>query len=191
VLTAIIHFLYFMDLGDNMPNMQEVIPYGKKIEEPEAELKNSDDLLAMDTTCKLYGHMLDKSTPSECIDYLSKEGKELWIIIRKLASNKKAIDLIVLLADAPNGMSFGDLKKKTGMDTNDINHTLLGLKDIDLIIQDEDSKKYSITEYCAAFLYTFRRINESFDWLNASHRQGRHTKYIQKNADYDPTATEG
>ncbi|MDD5700657.1 MAG: hypothetical protein PHU23_01290 [Dehalococcoidales bacterium] len=174
-----------------MTDMQEVILYEKEIDKSEAETENSNDQLAKDTTCKIYSHILDQSAPYECIDYLSKEGKDLWIIIRKLASNKKAIGLIVLLANAPNGMSFGDLKKKTGMDTNDINHTLLGLREIGLIIQDEDSKKYSITEYCAAILYTFRRINNSFEWLNASHKLGRQIKYTQKNANCDPTATEG
>ncbi len=134
--------------------------------------------------CSTIDRTIDVRTPMECSDYLKEIGNDLWVIIRKLAENTKAMHFIGLLVETPDGMSFGDLKKKTGMDSNDINHTLLGLKNLGLIIQDKETKKYAITMYCAAFLATFRRFNTALEWLNESFKTGKKEKYTGRKDTY-------
>jgi len=185
--------------GGNMRNTQQITreedidSFRQKLEQKESESILSDqqvEVLAEEADINirketeliknasdLYCRTIDERTPSECSAYLKDAGKDLWVVIRKLAENKKAMLFIELLAGNPEGMSFGELKKKTGMDSNDINHTLLGLKNLGLVIQDEENKKYSITMYCAAFLATFSRLNTALKWLNECSKSGKKKKY--------------
>jgi DNA-binding HxlR family transcriptional regulator len=89
------------------------------------------------------------------ISDVSEHGDEIWKSIRKLSGNKVAMLAVQTLLD--NGqMSFGELRKATCVDSNDLNHALIGLKDLGMI--DQHAKKYCLTAYCVALLLTIRRL---------------------------------
>jgi transcription initiation factor IIE alpha subunit len=126
----------------------------------------TQDKESIRTIAQLYGKILDDPSWSSCI---SEEGKHMWKVIRNLAATRKSMFVIESLVGT-DGMSFGELKKKTGMDSNDINHALISLKENGLIIQNEGSKKYEVTVYCIALLATFTRLNNALEWLNESNK---------------------
>jgi predicted transcriptional regulator len=105
----------------------------------------------------------------------------MWKVIRSLAATRKSLFIVELLVHTDDGMTFGELKKKTGWDSNDINHALISLKENGLIIQSEDSKKYEVTQYCIALLATFTRLNNALEWLNES---STHVKAIKEDDNF-------
>lgn len=99
----------------------------------------------------------------------------MWKVIRNLAANRKSLYVVELLVGT-EGMTFGEIKKKTGWDSNDINHVLISLRENGLVIQNEDSRKYEVTVYCIALLATFTRLNNALGWLNESGKSIKATK---------------
>jgi DNA-binding HxlR family transcriptional regulator len=84
-----------------------------------------------------------------------QHGDELWRAIRKLTNEKTMLIVKTLAEDSYN---FSELRNKTGLDTNTINHALIDLRTLGLIIQSKDDKKYSLTKYCLAILSGLRFI---------------------------------
>lgn len=74
--------------------------------------------------------------------------------------------LVVQLLRQEGPMSFGQLQKKTALSPNDLNHILGSLRNIDLIIQNEEDKKYYLTNYCVIVLDALRHLKETLMGLN-------------------------
>jgi len=149
--------------------------------------KTSGDLMSSESFCELetqdgesirtIGLLYSKilSDPSWSSN-ISEEGKHLWKVVRNLAANKKYLYVVEILVRTTNGMTFGELKKTTGWDSNVINHALISLRENGLIVQNEESKKYVVTRYCIALLATFTRLNNALEWLNENNK---HVKAAQ------------
>jgi DNA-binding HxlR family transcriptional regulator len=81
---------------------------------------------------------------------------DVWRCIRNISRKNT---LIVVTAMYNNGhMTFGELRKKTGIDSNPLNHTLADMGNLYLLSKNEN-KKYCLTKYCAVLYETFLNIN--------------------------------
>jgi hypothetical protein len=82
--------------------------------------------------------------------------------MRRLLENKN-ISLVVKVFFEKKGqpMSFGELQQETQLKRNDLNHALLGMKEIGLVTQLKD-RKYALTLYCATILKAMNQINSEF-----------------------------
>ena len=72
----------------------------------------------------------------------------LWRAMRKL-SKENALSVLHNLIRDP-GLDFGKLQELTLLETNALNHTLIDMKNLDLIIYED--KKYYPSIYCVAVI---------------------------------------
>lgn len=80
----------------------------------------------------------------------------IWKSIRRL-SNKNA--LLVATELEKDRLRFGEITKRTCLSVNDVNHALCNLKELGLITQSKDDKKYDLTQYCRLLLISLRFLN--------------------------------
>jgi DNA-binding HxlR family transcriptional regulator len=79
---------------------------------------------------------------------------DLWDALRKFAN--KDITLIARLLYSNGPQTLGDLRDKTGLPTNKLNHDLTEMRSVDLVQKIE--KKYYLTKYAAVLLDILDRM---------------------------------
>lgn len=69
----------------------------------------------------------------------------LWRAIRKLSDDGAM--LVVQTLDEKKALTSSELHKETSLSGPDLNHILFDLKKLNVIIQNQDDKKYHLTNY--------------------------------------------
>jgi len=86
--------------------------------------------------------------------------EEIWKAVRKVSNpNVRNVTRVLYL----QGMTFGELRIKTGLSDNDLNHVLYDMKKLGLIVVVGDKKgkaKYHLTQYYVALLDALRVLKD-------------------------------
>lgn len=69
----------------------------------------------------------------------------LWRVIRKLSDDNTM--QVVYALDEKKALTSGELHKETNLSGSDLNHILFDLKNLNVIIQNREDKKYHLTSY--------------------------------------------
>jgi hypothetical protein len=88
---------------------------------------------------------------------------ELWKSIRKMSNSN--VKCVLKVLRVRNSLVFKDLMKETGLSSNDLNHALYDLKQLNLVIQLDD-KRYYLTKYCIALLSALKFLKEILNGLS-------------------------
>lgn len=79
---------------------------------------------------------------------------DLWNAMRKFANHDIALIADVLYQDGP--LSLGELRAKTDLTTNILNHNLIEMRNVDIV--SKVGKKYCLTKYGALLVESIERI---------------------------------
>ncbi len=96
------------------------------------------------------------SETSESFVVVGRKSADLCKALRKF-SNEKVL-LVAKTLYTSGALSFGELREKTGLSTNTLNHTITEMRNADLVIRDEGI--YYLTKYCAILLGAINHIKE-------------------------------
>jgi DNA-binding transcriptional regulator GbsR (MarR family) len=93
---------------------------------------------------------------SEGEEFKALRSYDLWESLRKFAN--RDITLIAQLLHSSGPLTLGELRDKTRLPTNKLNHDLTEMRSVDLVKKIE--KKYYLTKYAAVLLNVLERIRE-------------------------------
>lgn len=76
--------------------------------------------------------------------------------LRKLSNER--IALIAQILSEEGALNFGELRTRTDFSKNVLNHSLIAMKNADLVVQDED-RRYCLTKYAVVLIKSFAELN--------------------------------
>lgn len=104
------------------------------------------------------GHEKETEISSHSDDELLKAVKscELWDALRKFANKDVALIARLIYEDGPR--TLGELRDKSGLTTNKVNHTLIDMRGADLV--KKIGRRYYLTKYAAVLLESLNEIRK-------------------------------